>query len=187
MLLPSNILHRRTSTFIACAFMILSGSPGLAEPGIDGFRELKFGMTEQDVSALPACKSPTSCLYELTDKNRYLELTYSSEKGSHTPEQTEKLEKITIDMGQYTDDWYQQLQLILGASYHLTHDLTDASQRSFLAQEQNELNAGYEDGQVLLKIVRRPFGNVALKVVYQNAALAKAFIQERQASTFSPN
>jgi len=187
MKLPSGILRIQACSLIACASTVLSGVLGLAEPGIDGFRDLKFGMTEQDVSALPACNSSTECLYELTDKNRYLELAYLPGKVPGTPEPAGKLAKITIDMGQFTDEWYQQLQVILAASYHLTHDLTEATQQAFLAQQQNELNLGYEDGQVLLKVVRRPFGNVALKVVYQNTTLAKAFIQERLAAPSSPN
>jgi hypothetical protein len=183
MKLSSVTLRIPTCSLIACASILLSGALVVAEPGIDGFRDLKFGMTEQDVVALPACSSSTECLYELTDKNRYLELTYLPDKVPGTPEPSGKLAKITIDMGQYTDQWHQQLQIILGESYHLTHDLTEATKQSFLAQEQNELNAGYEDGQVLLKVVRRPFGNLALKVVYQNTDLAKAFIQQRQAAT----
>jgi hypothetical protein len=89
-------------------------------------------------------------------------------------------------MGPYTDEWHQQLQVILGESYRLTHDLTEATMQSFLAAQQDELNAGYEDGQVLLKVVRRPFGNMTLKVVYQNAALAADFIQHMHAAATSP-
>ena len=40
-----------------------------------------------------------------------------------------RLAKITIDMGQYTDEWHQQLQVILGDSYRLTHDLTEAAMK----------------------------------------------------------
>lgn len=187
MKLLSGILCIRTSSLLTCASIVLSGALGLAEPGIDGFRELKFGMTEQEVSALPACNNSKECLYELTDKNRYMELTYLPDKVPDTTEPAGKLAKIDIDMGQYTDEWYQQLQIILGASYHLTHDLTEATKQSFLAGQLNELNSGFEDGQVLLKVVRRSFGNLTLKVVYQNPALAKAFIQQRQVATPSSN
>jgi hypothetical protein len=164
---------------------------GYAGPPIDGFRDLKFGMTEEEVSALPACRSSTECLYELTDKNRYVEMTYLPETVPGSAESTgtppaPRLAKITIDMGPYTDEWHQQLQIILGESYRLTHDLTEATMQSFLATKQDELNAGYEDGQVLLTVVRRPFGNMTLKVVYQNAALAADFIQHLHAAAPSP-
>jgi hypothetical protein len=49
---------------------------------------------------------------------------------------------------------------------------------AFLAKKFKELNAGYEDGQVVLKVVRRQFGNLTLKVVYQNTSLAKEFIRQ---------
>ncbi|HBP88252.1 MAG TPA: hypothetical protein PKK23_07115 [Nitrospirales bacterium] len=185
MKLPSSFLCKRTCSLLTCAPILLSSALGMADPGIDGFRDLKFGMTEKDVSALPACNSSKECLYELTDKNRYIELTYLSDKVPGTPEPAGKLAQITIDMGQYTDEWYQQLQVILGTSYHLTQNLTEASKQSFLAQQQNELNLGYEDGQVILKVVRRPFGNLALKVLYQNAALANTFIQQGKPMTSS--
>ncbi|GJL69492.1 MAG: hypothetical protein NPIRA06_21270 [Nitrospirales bacterium] len=188
MKLLSSILCIRTCSLLACVSFLLTGTPVFAEPGIDGFRDLKFGMTEQDVSALPACRSSTECLYELTDKNRYLELTYLPDKVPGSPEPIGKLAKITIDMGLFTENWFEQLQIILGDSYHLTQDLTEPTKQSFLAGEQNELNLGFEEGQVLLKVVRRPFGNLALKVVYQNAALAKGFIQQSQvAATASSN
>jgi len=164
---------------------------GYAGQSIDGFRDLKFGMTEQEVSALPACRSSTECLYELSNINRYVEMKYLPETATGSAESAgtppaPKLAKITIDMGPYTDEWHQQLQVILGESYRLTHDLTEATMQSFLAAHQDELNAGYEDGQVLLKVVRRPFGNMTLKVVYQNAALAADFIQHMHAAATSP-
>jgi hypothetical protein len=190
MKLYSNTLRARTCSLITYFSVVLSCALGYAGEPIDGFRDLKFGMTEQEVSALPACNSSTQCLYELTEKNRYVDLTYLPGTVPGAPESTgtppiPRLAKITIDMGQYTDEWHQQLQVILGNSYHLTHDLTETTMKSFLAQQQDELNAGYEDGQVLLKVVRRTFGNMTLKVVYQNAALAADFIQHMQAAAAS--
>ena len=187
----SGTRRTRICPLIAFSSIVLSCALGYAEQSIDGFRDLKFGMMEQEVLALPACHSSTECVYELTDKNRYLKLTYlpepvpgAAESAGTSP--TPRLAQITIDMGQYTDEWHQQLQVILGESYRLTHDLTEATMQSFLANQQDELNAGYEDGQVLLKVVRRPFGNMTLKVVYQNAALAADFIQHLQAVASSP-
>jgi hypothetical protein len=46
---------------------------------------------------------------------------------------------------------------------------------AFLAKKFDELKAGYEDGQIVLKVVRRQFGNMTLKVVYQNTTLAAEF------------
>ncbi|MDH4193177.1 MAG: hypothetical protein OEY80_06990 [Nitrospirota bacterium] len=191
MKLHSSTLRTRTCSMIAFCSIVMSCALGLAGEPIDGFRDLKFGMTEKEVSALPACRSSTECLYELTDRNRYVELTYLPENTPGTAESPgippiPRLAQITIDMGQYTDEWHQQLQIILGKSYRLTHDLTDATMGSFLAKQQDELNTGYEDGQVVLKVVRRPFGNLSLKVVYQNIALAADFIQHMQAAASSP-
>lgn len=187
----------RTLRMLSCWLMgfstvVLAGAVSNAGESIDGFRDLKFGMTEQEVSALPACRSSTECLYELTDKNRYLDLTYLPDTASSAPESagtppTPRLAKITIDMGTYTDEWHQQLQIILGDSYRLTHDLTETTMQAFLAKQQDELDAGYENGQVILKVVRRPFGNMTLKVIYQNAALAANFIQDRQTTAASSN
>jgi len=176
-----------TCSLILSAAITLSSAVGIAGQSIEGFRDLKFGMTEQEVAALPVCSSSTECLYELNDKNRYVKLTYFPESVSGAAESAgtssiPRLAKITIDMGQYTDEWHQQLQMILGESYGLTQDLTQATMQSFLAEQQDELNAGYENGQVLLKVVRRPFGNLTLKVVYQNATLAADFLQQKSAS-----
>jgi hypothetical protein len=187
MKLNSGIQGIPTCSLILWAAIILSSAVGIAGQSIEGFRDLKFGMTEQEVAALPVCSSSTECLYELNNKNRYVKLTYLPESVSGATESAgtssiPKLAKITIDMGQYTDEWHQQLQMILGESYRLTQNLTQATMQSFLAEQQDELNAGYENGQVLLKVVRRPFGNLTLKVIYQNAALAAEFLQQKSAS-----
>lgn len=192
MALRSGFRCKQIVSPLAVFSIILSCAVGYAETSIEGFRDLKFGMTQQEVSALPACRGATECLYELTDKNRYITLTYVPETvpGNAEPAgnaSIPKLAKITIDMGHYTDEWYQQLQAILGNSYRLTHDFTETSMQSFLAKEQDELKKGYADGQVLLKVMRRPFGNITVKVIYQNATLAEDFIQHRHPTATSAN
>ncbi len=148
-----------------------------AEP-IDGFRDLKFGMTPQEVHALTNCSSSRECIYELSQKNRYVRPTYDPDDTTQGAKSTGRLQltRITIDMGQHTDGWYQQLQMILGNSYRLTHDFTDETMNAFLANQYKELQVGYENGQVLLTVVRRQFGNLILKIVYQNPMLAAKFI-----------
>lgn len=150
---------------------------------LDGFRELKFGMTQEEVKKFKACSTAHECLYDLSGKIRYLHLSYdqktaiSGSQASAPP----RLAKITIDMGQYSDMWHQQLQMILADSYQLTHDFTDETMNAFLDKEIQELKAGYEDGQIVLLVGRRQYGNLTLKVVYQNTSLAEAFIQQNRA------
>ena len=153
--------------------------PSYAAEPIDGFRDLKFGMTPEKVKALPTCTTSGKCLYQLSNKNRYVDLTYTPESTSLDSDGNEapQLAKISIDMGRYSDPWHQQLQMILGNSYRLTHDFTDETMNAFLALEVEELKSGYEDGQVVLAVVRRPFGNLILKVIYQNKTLAADFIR----------
>jgi hypothetical protein len=138
-------------------------------------------MTPQEVQSLPNCSTPHDCLYELSDKNRYLQLTYTHDDSGAGSDSTtpQRLAKITIDMGQYTEDFYHQLQIIMGNSYRLTHDFTDETMNAFLANELNVLQEGYEDGHVVLAVVRRAFGNMTLKVTYQNTPLAMEFIRQR--------
>ena len=159
-----------------------------AEP-IDGFRDLKFGMSPQEAQALTNCSTPQECIYELSNKNRYVRLSYGPDDLTQDSKATQppQLEKITIDMGQYSDDWYKQLQMILGSSYRLTQDFTDETLNAFLDKQQKELNAGYEDGQVILMVTRRQFGNMILKLIYQTPARAAAFFsQSPQPSTTTP-
>ncbi len=150
-----------------------------AEP-LDGFRDLKFGMTQAEVKKLGACTTSQECLYDLSGKIRYLHLSYDEEtdtSGSQASEQP-RLAKITIDMGQYSDIWHQQLQMMMADSYQLTHDFTDETLNAFLDKKLQELRAGYEDGQIVLVVSRRQFGNMTLKVVYQNTRLAEKFVQQ---------
>ena len=163
---------------LACIMCTFAVPIQAAEP-IDGFRDLKFGMTPEEVQALPACQTSHECLYELSNKNRYVHLIYTPDHTAPGADSTahSRLAQINIDMGQYTDGWHQQLQMILGKSYQLTHDFTDETMNAFLAKQLEELRAGYENGQVILTVARRPFGNLTLKVIYQNTTLAEEFIR----------
>jgi len=157
--------------------------PAFSSEPIDGFRDLKFGMSPQEVQALPNCSTSQECIYELSNKNRYVTLTYGTNGASPESESTNNLQltTVTIDMGQYTEEWYHQLQMILGKSYRLTHDFTDETMSGFLAKQVEKLQAGYENGQVVLSVIRRQFGNMILKVIYQNPQLATGFIRQRPA------
>jgi len=166
---------------LSCILLVL-GVPTYAAEPLDGFRDLKFGMTPEEVQSLPTCQTSHECLYELSNKNRYVQLTYvpSSPTPGSDASAPPQLAQITIDMGQYSDGWHQQLQMILGNSYQLTHDFTDETLNAFLAKKLEELKAGYENGQIILTVARRPFGNMILKVIYQNTTLAAEFVQQTQ-------
>jgi hypothetical protein len=163
------------SAFIILTFLIVS--PAHSET-IEGFRDLKFGMTEKEVGSLEACTSSSECLYELFGKNRYLHPLYrhsgsgSSSSSKLTGQNPPRLVRITIDMGTFTDQFYGELQKMMGDSYHVTLDLTENDINTFMKEQTSELILEYENGQVLLKVVRRKFGNLVLKVVYQTDKMA---------------
>ncbi|MGD9852270.1 MAG: hypothetical protein AB7T38_13495 [Nitrospirales bacterium] len=162
--------------------ILMAGEP------VTGFRDLKFGMTQQEVEKLDACSSAKECLFELNDKNRYFQLLYMGDTTENEPLQAalkssgSGLARITIDMGQYTEAWYKQLQRILGDSYQLTHDISQKQIQAFLGQQLQELTSGYENGQILLTVIRREFGNMVLKVVYQSPEMAQAFLKSQPPS-----
>jgi hypothetical protein len=163
------------SIFLLWTLILIS--PARSEP-IDGFRDIKFGMTEKEVSSLEVCPSSEECLYELLGKNRYLNLFYqNSVEGESSTTKLEaqgppRLVRITIDMGAFSDQFYGELQQMLGDSYYMTHDLTENEINAFLNKQTSELVLEYEGGKVLLKVVRRKFGNLVLKVIYQNDKMA---------------
>ena len=73
----------------------------------------------------------------------------------------------------------------MGNSYHLTQDFSEEQLQNFLKRKQDQLHTGYDDGQVVLTLVRRTFGNLVIRILYQNPPLANDFIQEMQASSTS--
>jgi len=172
---PLSRQRARISTFIILTFILIS--PAHSET-MEGFRDLKFGMTEKEVSSLEACTSPSECLYELLGKNRYLHTLYrGSGSGSSASSTTEgknppRLVRITIDMGTFSDSFYGELQNMLLDNYKLTLDLTENDINTFMNEQTSELVLEYENGQVLLKVVRRKFGNLVLKVSYQTDKMA---------------
>ncbi len=141
----------------------------LAAP-IHGFGELKFGMPPAEVAALADCSSQTECLYDLLGKNRYFMLGYGPARGTaDSPAGTgDYLSHIDIDMGAYTREWFQELFEVFSAQYALSHYPTEQEDTSFQQDRSHELVIGFADGLVLLKVVRRPFGNLIVRVIYQD-------------------
>ncbi len=160
--------------------MFLFCAPTYGAEPLAGFRDLKFGMTQAEVNKLEACSTSQECLYDLSGKIRYLHLSYDQEAETSGAQASEppRLVRISIDMGQYSDMWHQQLQMMMSDSYQLTHDFTDETMNAFLDKKLQELKAGYEDGQIVLVVARRQFGNMTLKVIYQNTRLAEKFVRE---------
>ena len=143
---------------------------------IDGVGELKFGMKPDEVAALDGCSSQTECLYEILGKNRYFHLVYRPERPDPEtpPSQTPgTLSLINIDMGNYTRTWFLELMDVLASQFPVVHSPTEQENAMFQQGKSQELIIGLADGVVLLKIVRRPFGNLILRVIYQDADKAK--------------
>ncbi|GJL64195.1 MAG: hypothetical protein NPIRA04_28490 [Nitrospirales bacterium] len=147
---------------------------------IQGFRDLKFGMTEHEVQALEHCTTSSECLYELAGKNRYLHPVYSLQTtNTHTPQ---KLTKISIDMGRFTNELYEELQVRLQDQYQVTYDLQNSEIEAFQNEQSSKLTSAFENGQVLLQVSRRKYGVVLLSVIYQNADLAGKFLKTHHTS-----
>ncbi len=171
----------RKRNWIAFAAIGIVGSLLLASPihaqPIDGVGKLKFGMKPDEVAALDGCSSQTECLYEILGKNRYFRLVYRPERPdpktppSQTPPGT--LSLIDIDMGNYTRTWFLELIDVLASQFPVIHSPTEQEDAMFQQGKSQELIIGLADGVVLLKVVRRPFGNLILRVIYQDADKAK--------------
>lgn len=158
---------------------------------IKGFADLKFGMTQEEVQALPACSSATECLYEILGKNRYINLTYSpplAQPNGGEPTSSSAVPHLTtidIDMGRFQRDWYADLHHMLAAQYPLTHQITPQQHQLFATGQRNELVVGFADAQVLLKVYRRPYGNLIIRVIYQSPEAAQK-TRQHWAATGSP-
>ncbi len=150
---------------------------------IQGFGTLKFGMAPAEVAALEGCSSQTECLYDILGKNRYVTLGYGSIQDVPDPTAPSgtthaTLNRIDIEMGTYTQEWFLELFEALAAQYPVNHHPTEHENTFFQQGISQELVIGFADGFVLLKVVRRPFGNIIIRVVYQDADHAQS---QRQA------
>ena len=164
---------------IALHFLFWAPSVWSYDP-IDGFGSLKFGMTPQEVEALPDCSTTEECLYEISGKNRYFTITYNSKILPKIVEpsstlKSPQLTRIDIDMGPYSESSYTDIFYRLQKIYPLTHDLTEQQDTKFQRGDSNELPIGFAGGNILLKIIRRPFGNMVIKMVYQNEREAQIY------------
>ncbi|MDT7042101.1 hypothetical protein [Candidatus Nitronereus thalassa] len=155
-----------------------AGIPLAQAKPIDGVGQLKFGMKPSAVEALDGCSSEYECLYDILGKNRYFTLSYGRSGPSSTPDdshsQNGTLTHIDIDMGSHTKEWFGELYEVLVSQYPLSHIPTEQEDDHFQSGKDQELIIGFADGSVLLKIVRRKFGNTILRVVYQDEVAAKA-------------
>ena len=167
---------------VAFSFVsLLAVTAPLQAATIQGIGALKFGMTPAEVAALEDCSSQTQCLYDLFGKNRYFTLGYGPGAGAPdfsapsadraTPA---TLSHIDIEMGTYRQEWFYEVFEALAAQYPVTHEPTEQEQAVFRDETAQELVFGFVDGFVLLKIVRRPFGNLIIHVVFQDAGHAQA-------------
>ena len=172
---------RTTALLPLVAFSIVS-LPAMTAPlqaaTIQGFGTLKFGMTPAEVVALEDCSSQNECLYDLLGKNRYFTLGYGRGAGAAAPSGDgagpATLSHIDIEMGTYTQEWFLEVFEVLTTQYPTTHEPTDQELAVFRDGSAQELTFGFAEGFVLLKLVRRPFGNMIIHVVYQDAAHAQA-------------
>ena len=174
----------RTTMLLLAAFSLgslLAMTALLQAATIQGFGALKFGMPPAEVAALEDCSSHTECLYDLFGKNRYFTLGYgpgagapdsSAPSGDGTTPAT--LSHIDIEMGTYRQEWFFEVFDALAAQYPVTHEPTEHEQAGFNQGTAQELIFGFADGFVLLKLVRRPFGNMIIHVVFQDTAHAQA-------------
>ncbi|MCY3728145.1 MAG: hypothetical protein OXF97_03980 [Nitrospira sp.] len=169
---------RTTALLPLVAFSIVS-LPAMTAPiqaaAIQGFGTLKFGMTPAEVEALEDCSSQNECLYDLLGKNRYFTLAYGPSAGAPSGDggTPTTLSHIDIEMGTYTQEWFLEVFEVLASQYPINHQPTDQEQAVFRDGIAQELVFGFVDGFVLLKIVRRPFGNMIIHVVFQDAAHAQ--------------
>ena len=164
-------------SIVAVSFMnLLAMTAPLQAATIQGFGALKFGMTPAEVEALDDCSSQTQCLYDLLGKNRYFSLTYGPGAGAPSGDGATPatLSHIDIEMGTYTQEWFLEVFEVLAAQYPVNHQPTDQEQAVFREDTVQELVFGFMDGFVLLKLVRRPFGNMIIHVVFQDAGHAQA-------------
>ena len=162
---------------VAFSFVsLLAVTAPLQAATIQGFGTLKFGMTPAEVEALEDCSSQTQCLYDLLGKNRYFTLAYGPSAGAPSGDGATPatLSHIDIEMGTYTQEWFLEVFEVLAAQYPVNHQPTDQEQAVFRDGTSQELVFGFVDGFVLLKVVRRPFGNMIIHVVFQDAAHAHA-------------
>ena len=150
--------------------------PALHATPIHGFGELKFGMPPAEVAALAGCSSQTECLYDLLGKNRYFVLGYGMARAATDSSggADAQLRRIDIDMGIYTREWFQELFEVFSSQYELSHDPTEQEGTSFQQGRSQDLVIGFAEGLVLLKVVRRPFGNLIIRMIYQDADHARA-------------
>ncbi|MYC27261.1 MAG: hypothetical protein F4X63_04590 [Nitrospira sp. SB0662_bin_26] len=160
---------------VAFSFVnLLAITAPLQAATIQGFGTLKFGMTPAEVVALEDCSSQTECLYDLLGKNRYFTLAYGPGASSGDGATPATLSHIDIEMGTYTQEWFLEVFEVLTTQYPTTHEPTDQELAVFRDGSAQELTFGFAEGFVLLKLVRRPFGNMIIHVVYQDAAHAQA-------------
>ncbi|MEC4672712.1 MAG: hypothetical protein VST68_00855 [Nitrospirota bacterium] len=173
--------------FVLGTSLVLTPSIAISK-SLDGVGELKFGMTPKTVQALPGCLSSSECLYELLGKNRYFALSYGAAAPSDQNtrglmvDKNRLLRTINVDMGNYTSAWFLELFEVLQSQYPLTYSPTEQDDTLFQRGQRSELIIGFADGHVVLKVVRRAFGNLILRVVFQDVA-SLPHIQQSQALT----
>lgn len=139
-----------------------------------GYKDLKFGMSKNEVDNLGVCKLFVGSLgiYKCYDKfvNLYEDATFEApliEEGSGV------LVQIQVGLGDYTDEKFTEYQNLISSKYSVEKVFSKSDMELFNIGQLDTLNTIFANGSVVLKIFRNPQnGGFMLDIIYNNKKVA---------------
>lgn len=139
---------------------------------VDGYKDIKFGMTGKEISALSACKNTIIPSFANCYGKQIFLFEKSGEELSLIFTITGKVEAIMVLVGSYTSKVFKKYDSLLSKKYKKTRNFSSDEEELFNGGNSNTVANIYGKGAVELKIVRDK-GKLNLFLVYNSKFASK--------------
>lgn len=167
------------STFIALVF-VLSISTSISAKELNtvlGYKDLKFGMSMDDIDKLGVCKLLISQqgLYKCYGKliNLYEEPAFKAPLMSNG-----KLTQIAVGLGEFKTSIAAEYNELLTKKYGIESSYTDEDIQNFSNNKLKTLDTIYAKGAVVMTIYHDGQGGMLLDILYNDSKIAKSYFKK---------
>ena len=141
---------------------------------VDGYKDLKFGMSLDDVKELDVCKLliGQQGLYKCYGKliNLYEEPAFKAPITS-----SGKLSQIAVGLGEFKSSVAEEYNALLAQKYGIDSSYNDEDINNFSSNRLSSLDTIYAKGHVVMTIYHDGQGGMLLDILYNDSKNAKQY------------
>lgn len=154
------------------------GSSLVGRKDIFGFKDIKMGMTPNDIVTLNVCKNLddskirenklSGICYKVAGRDRKFIMFFENNK----------LIRIRIVMGKFTQEFYNELLGKISKKYPIKYELTEKDRELFNRRQKDVVGYLLDEGRVYLQIAYTDIFDQFIHLDYMNEELAKKYLND---------